>query len=207
MRRVALVILAMSLAIAAMAEIKTRKEGKTLLVEFYYPKDTSLFGTDSLSLDYIMGDISEAFSLAATQKCNGIIFYDKDGGTSSVIVGKGVIHSPEAKLAEIRESIEGMWETQSIPGKVIGHSTVRTSGAKYRQETYLNGKLQSTYESDWSAGWFAPETSTYKSGGDTYVTKTFYVPPKSETKEIREPGTSRIIDGNVIYTRKMYRTP
>ena len=178
MRKVALVILAMSLAIAAMAEIKTRKEGKTLLVEFYYPKDTSLFGTDSLSLDYIMGDIGEAFSLAATQKCNGIIFYDKDGGTSSVIVGKGVIHSPEGKLSEIRESIEGMWETQFIPGKVIGHSTVRTSGAKYRQ-----------------------------SGGDTYVTKTFYVPPRSEMKEIREQGTSTLIPGNVVYARKMYRRP
>lgn len=207
MRRLALVIVAISLAIAAMAEVKTRKEGKTLLVEFYYPKDTSLFGTDSLSLDYIMKDISEAFSEAAAQKCNGIIFYDKDGGTSSVIVGKGVIQSPEGKLSEIRESVEGMWETQFTPGKVIGHSTKRTSGAKYRQETYLNGKLQSTYESDWSAGWFAPETSTYRSGSDTYVTKTFYVAPKSEIKEIREQGTSVLIPGNVVYARKMYRRP
>ena len=196
MRKLIFVILAMSLTITSIADIKTKKNGKTLMVEFYYPNDSSLFGTDSLSLDYIMKDISEAFSEAAAQNCTGVILYDKDGGTAQVIVGKNVIKAPEGKLQDLRQSIE-----------VIGHSTVRTSGAKYRQETYLNGKLQSTYESDWSAGWFAPETSTYKSGGDTYVTKTFYIPPKSETKEIREPGTSRIIDGNVIYTRKMYRTP
>ena len=207
MRKVALVILAMSLAIAAMAEIKTRKEGKTLLVEFYYPKDTALFGTDSLSLDYIMRDIRDAFSEAANLKCTGIILYDKSGEASNIIVGKDIIKIPDAKLAEIRQSIEDMSETQYIQGKVTGQKRVTASGAKYRQETYLNGKLQSTYESDWSAGWFAPETSTFKSGGDTYVTKTFYVPPRSEMKEIREQGTSTLIPGNVVYARKMYRRP
>lgn len=207
MRKLALVILAMSLTIVAMADTKTKKTGKTLLVEFYYPKDTSLFGTDSLSLEYIMRDIGEAFSEAASLKCTGMILYDKDGGTSNVIVGKGVIKSPEGKLSEIRESIENMRETQYIPGKLIGHTTVKRSGAKYRQETYLNGKLQSTYESDWSHGWFAPETSTYKSGRDTYVTKTFYVGPQSETKEVREQGTSVMIPGNAVFARKMYRVP
>ena len=197
----------MSLTITSLADIKTKKNGKTLMVEFYYPNDSSLFGTDSLSLDYIMKDISEAFSEAAAQKCTGVILYDKDGGTAQVIVGKNVIKAPERKLQDLRQSIENMRETQYIPGKVIGQTISKTVGAKYRQETYLNGKLQNTYESDWSSGWFAPETSTFKSGGDTYVTKTYYVPPRKETQDVREPGTSVDIDGNVVYTRKMYRIP
>lgn len=184
------------------ADIKTRKEGKTLLVDFLISKDsTALFQEDSIpQWSYFEKDIQDALNAVAQQKCNAMIVYDKDGQIYKIFKGKD-----QLTMKHIKDICDGMTYTKHIDGDVIGKKTVKRNVAKYRQDTYLNGKLQSRYESDWSSGWFAPTTSTYKNGGDTYETRTYYYPPTTETVEIRGPGEDVKIEGYTVFAEMVYR--
>lgn len=208
MRKLIACIALLSLSIlTATAEIKVKKENKILLIEFYYPKDSvsDLFNENDLGMDYIVKDLREALITADREKCNTAILYDREGGMFKIIKGKEKFHDVEATIESLVGDIEGMSYTEFKEGKIIGERKVRDAGAKYRQDTYLNGKLQSTYEADWSQGWFAPTTSTYKSGADTYETRTYYLPPSTKTVYDREPGTNVTVPGSMVFTKKMYR--
>ena len=201
-RIICLALVLMTVSPVIWADIKTRKEGKVLVVDFYIPRDsTALFESDSLmSWSFIEKDLQEVLDIASQQKCNAILLRDKKDEYFKIVKGKEYL-----TMDYLKGIIDEMSHTTFVPGKVIGHEKVRASGAKYRQETYLNGKLHDTYESDWTSGWFAPKTSTYRSGGDTYVTQTFYVPPADKIIEKREPGKEVKIEGYIVFAEDVYR--
>lgn len=206
MRKLLIITALLSVSFVTKGEIKTRKEGKTLIVEFFYPKSSELFD-EQITIDYISKDISDAFAQAQEQKCNTMLFCDNKNNFFRIFKGKEQIVAKEEATNAIIKAIEEMDEWEDVPGKIIGKKTVKSSGAKYRSETYLNGKLKDTYESDWSAGWFAPETSTYQSGSDIFVTKTFYVPPKTETIYERAPGERQLKESGVkVFAKQVYRS-
>lgn len=203
MKRIFVVILMIVLsAITAKTEIKTKKEGKILLVEFYIPRDsTALFESDStMSWSFVEKDLQDALIHASQGNYRSMIIYDKDGDIFMIFKGK-----EQLTMSHISEKIDQLGYIKHIEGEIIGKKTIKRSVAKYRQDTYLNGKLHDTYESDWSSGWFAPKTSTYKSGGDTYETRTYYLPPSSETVEVRGPGEDVEVKGYTVFAEKVYR--
>ena len=55
--------------------------------------------------------------------------------------------------------------------------------SQYHSDTYKNGKLVSAYSSDWNQGPFPTSSSTYTSGGDTYITKKYYAPAQYDCKK------------------------
>jgi hypothetical protein len=180
------------------ARIETQRNGKYLAVRFY---------ADSLEIvteEYFAEDFWNAIAIAKAQKCNTISFYGNDGFTFCFINGKDEINMADVYLDDILKNIAGMEEQKYIQGEEIGSERVTVSGAKYRQETYLNGKLHDVYESDWDSGPFAKRESTYRSGGDTYVTKTFYVPPKHTNKAKYAAGSYVTIPGIVVFAEKTY---
>ena len=87
--------------------------------------------------------------------------------------------------------------------------SVRTSTiipAQYHSDTYKNGRLESEYSSDWTQGYFAPKTSTYKSGGDTYTTKTYYTPVRYKYEWSRPVKETKIIQkGETIRLKEIYK--
>ncbi|MBQ6286967.1 MAG: hypothetical protein IJK73_04850 [Bacteroidales bacterium] len=188
--------------LVAEAEIRTKKTGKILSVEFYIPKDsTALFENEEpVTWPYIENDIRKVVEEVARQKCKTLIFYDKEGKIFKAFKGKD-----QLTIKFINYSIESLECTKYIQGEVIGKKTVQKNSAKYRMDTYLNGKLYDTYESDWTSGWFAPTTSTYKSEGHTFVTKTYYLAPSSETIEVRAPGKYVKTEGYTIFAESVYR--
>ncbi len=62
--------------------------------------------------------------------------------------------------------------------------------AEYHIDTYYNGKLESTYVSDWDGGYIAPSTSEYKSRGNT-IKKKKYVKPAYIKKYWVKKATER----------------
>lgn len=188
-----------------MADVKVRKDGKILLVEFHMPQSTDLYNEGSLSMDYILSDMKGALETASAQKCNTIVIYDNNGQIMKIIKGKERINDIQGTLGMMKGYIEDMAHTETIPGKIIGVSNRKTGNARYRQETYINGQLQSSYETEWTQGPFETKSSMYKSGNDIITTKTFYLPPSYETIMNREPGTTVEIDGPTEFVKKAYR--
>ena len=173
------------------ASIRTEKTSKNLIVDFYATRNTEI------DFEYIEKDIRQAFSKAIQQKCNSILFRNNKGSFFKIIKGKDEVTKVEYYINEIKNEIDAMSIIDYKEGKLLRTEKTRISGPKYRSETYINGRLDSTYETDWTLGYFTTETSTYKSGNYTYVTKTFYVPEKYDIKEIRETGTKTIIQSGI----------
>lgn len=104
----------------------------------------------------------------------------------------------------VKEQINNMSYTEHIKGDVIKSWKVRKSGPKYVTETYLNGKLQDRFESDWDMGYFQQTSSTYTSGSDTYVTTTYFKPEQYETKQEYGPGKTVIYSGVKAFVSRVY---
>ena len=196
------IVVALALIVAfefcSMARIETQKSGKYLAVKFYAPN------LESVTEELFIKDYWDAIEFAKAKKCHTISFYGNDGFTFCFIKGYEEIEKADRYLAELLEKIPSMATTEFIQGEKIGTERVSVAGAKYRQETYLNGKLHDVYESDWDSGPFAPRTSTYISGGDTYVTKTFYVAPKHADKAKYGEGSYVTTPGITVFAKKTY---
>jgi len=118
------------------------------------------------------------------------------------VIGKENLEDADTQVAKFKSKIEEMKSFDFVEGKEKRIERVNIP-SKYRSETYLNGELIDTYESDWDSGYFKTTTSTYKSGKDTYLTKTFYVPPKTIEKEYAT-GESVEVAGIVNFVNKVY---
>lgn len=81
----------------------------------------------------------------------------------------------------------------------------RTIPAKYHIDTYHNGKLESTYVSDWKGGYLAPSSSEYVSGNTRIVSKTYVTPSKIESHwEKPIIGRNLIRKGETIKLLEIY---
>lgn len=199
--RIALSLLLLSWCFSLSAKVDCQKNGKLLTVRFYAEP------TEEVTMDTVEQDFFEAIEIAQSQKCSNVIFVDLEEMFILYIKGKDEIAQPGKYFDSLRQDIERMEKREFKQGELIGTSKTFENGPKYRSETYKNGKLESVYESDWTHGYFRPETSTYKADGVTWVTKTMYVPPKYRTTYEYAPGTTTIIPGievfaNIAYSRK-----
>ena len=179
-------------------KVKLEKVSKVAIARFY------IDNYDLVSMETVEQDFLNALREARTMKVKSFMIYDNEGRPYLIIKGKEEMLQENKYLNRLMTAIEDMTTRNFERGKVKSSRQVMTSGPKYRSETYLNGRLTDTYETDWDAGYFKPSTSTYRSSGDTYVTKTFYVAPKYRTEYTYEQGTTSIIEGIHFFARKVY---
>lgn len=180
------------------AKVKLEKVSKVAVARFYTDN------YDLVSMKTVEQDFLSALREAQTMKVKTFMVYDNEGRPYLIIKGREEMHQENKHLNRLMAAIEDMTTRKFEKGKVVSSRQVMTSGPKYRSETYLNGKLTDTYETDWDAGYFKPSTSTYKSSSGTYVTKTFYIAPKYRTEYTYEQGTTTIIEGIHNFARKVY---
>lgn len=180
------------------AKVKIEKVSKVAVARFY------IDNYDSVTIQMVEQDFVDALQKAHTMKVNTFMLYSNSGSPFFIIKGKEEMLQVDKHLSELKKKIDDMTTRDFKQGEVKSSRQVLASGAKYRSETYLNGRLTDTYESDWDAGYFKPSTSTYKSSSGTYVTKTFYVAPKYKTEYTYEKGTTTTIEGIYHFARKIY---
>ena len=180
------------------AKIKTEKAAGALIVRMYIDDYANV------TMELLEQDFAEALSVAQKRKCKTLMIYDNSGNPYYIVTGKEKFQQTDKQLEKLREIVDGMTTTEYIKGKVKSSKQVKVCGPKYRSETYLNGRLVDTYETDWSQGPFKATTSTYRTSGDTYLTKTFYVPAKYKTEEEYEPGTSIVKEGILRFAEEVY---
>ena len=180
------------------AKVKIEKVSKVAIARFY------IDNYDQVSMETVEQDFLNALREAQTMKVKAFMIYDNTGSPYLIIMGKEEMLQEDKYLNELTKKIEDMTTRNFERGEVKSSRQVMASGPKYRSETYLNGKLTDTYETDWDAGYFKPSTSTYKSSSGTYVTKTFYVAPKYRTEYTYGEGTATTIEGIHHFARKVY---
>lgn len=202
MKKFIIVIILGLVSISAFANIITKKEGNTLVVEFYKSQ------TDSITLDDVQNDFYNAINIAKKKRVTNIFFRDTNKNFFHMIIGKDEINNIDKCWNDLNDIISNYETNKFIQGEIISKKIVRKqiSGPKYRSVTTINGRNYSTYESDWDGGYFSPENSTYTAGGDVIKTKTMYVPPKyANVEEIeRAPGYTIITPGIVNFVNKIY---
>ncbi|NLX40921.1 MAG: hypothetical protein GXY75_03355 [Bacteroidales bacterium] len=199
MKRIIFVIALVIISFNANAQSKIvyTKDGSTLRVRFQTQ-------TDSITLHTIEKDFIEMFNIANKLNCKAIMLYENNGLPYMTIYGKREIKLVNKWLEILKAQINEMSKTEYIKGDAVKSWKVRKSGPKYVSETYLNGKLQNRFESDWDMGYFKPTTSTYTSGSQTYVTKTFFQPEQYETKYQYGPGKTVINSGVKAIVNRVY---
>ncbi len=172
-----------------------------------YPRDRVVIAefyanpSDSISIDYVLADYRDMFRQAMKAKsCHTIyIFTAKDDFYK-------IIHKDTLDVEKYMASLEQEFEKESwttTVKKVTGTRRERVSGPKYRSVTYHNGRVDSVYESDWSSGSFSSETSTYRTGSDTYRTVTSYVPEQyrevNTYESVKTTYTGIDVYGYILY--------
>jgi len=184
------------LCLSLSADFRANKSGKVLIVELTATPNTEI------TMELIKEDFLKAMSKAVSLKCKALELKDKNGEYYFIVVGKEELLQPDKHFDRLAKQIEAMKTSTFIKGeaKVIKYKT----SAMYVSETYLNGKLKDTYESEWTSGPFTPKTSTYRTGLDTYVTKTYYRPPQTKESIEYGPGTSTTIPGIINFAEKCF---
>lgn len=160
--------------------------------------------TDSLTTDLFELDWKKAIQIASTnKKVKQIQLKDNSGG----IIGwadKKNISSLNNILDKIIQDFPTFDKRQIIYGDSVKTTTIIP--AQYHSDVYKNGRLESEYSSDYTQGFFAPKTSTYKSGSDTYTTRTYYTPVKYIHKWTRPVVENKIIEkGETVRLRQIYK--
>lgn len=146
---------------------------------------------DSLTLDLFRKDWNEAIDIATSnKKVKQIQFKNTRNEIISYIAIDNIANSNDL-FNKLVEDFSNYNETETVYGDSV-LVTHRTK-AQYHSDTYINGKLDSQYTSDWESGYFAPSESTYKSGNNVYRTKKYYTAPKIERKWERKVIEQRIV--------------
>lgn len=180
------------------ATVVTKKSGKSLIVEFH-TKSLS-----EVSIEYIETDFRKAMAEANNQNSSTVLFKDNVGNFYKIVKGKDKISQVDQCCNELKNEIAKMAVHSSVQGEKIKTERVKLRNPQYRSETYINGRLDSTYETDWTTGYFPPETSSYKTGNRTYVIKTYYVPEQYGMKDVFAPSYTITTQGIQIFINKVY---
>lgn len=139
---------------------------------------------DSLpTIDIFKQDWESAITIASTNnKVKQIQF--KNGQNELIVwLNRNQLLSWEKEY----EKIIGTFPSDDITEPIYGDSVLSsyTVPAQYHIDEYINGQLKNTYVSDWNGGRMAPKTSTYTTGRDKYVTKTYVVPAHKINQWVR----------------------
>ena len=127
------------------------------------------YDTDSLTSSLFKDDWNNAIEIALNnKKVKQIQFKNRNGDIIAWSDKKNYL-SLEKELNKI------LYETVFVrTDSIIGRKTVYSDDKpQYKIDTYKNGKLISTYSSDWDGGHVEPKYSTHKIYDDTYETKTY----------------------------------
>ena len=124
---------------------------------------TSLSEKEFITEEDIIKDFKKGFALKVAGCYHKFYILDKN----NFIIMTVNCSSPKGKKDALNK----------LSDLINGRKYVCINKAKYVSETYCNGKLENTFESDWDGDYFEPERSTYKSNGDIWITKTYYKPP------------------------------
>jgi hypothetical protein len=172
-----------ALFICAKVEYDINKYG-VMMVSFV--SDTDSLSTEQFRLDWL-----QAIEIATKEKkVKQVQLKDSKGdiiGWSNI----NNLYSLNKILEKVIYEFKDFDEFENIYGDSV--KTSITTPAQYHSDTYKNGVEESSYSSDWTSGYFAPKTSTYRSGGDTYTTKTYYTPQKIEYRWERQIKGRKIV--------------
>ena len=143
---------------------------------------------DNPTVDLFNRDWNNAINIASSNKSvKQIQFKIADGG-SLVWIDKNNFSNSNKLFEDIVSQFSSFDEIETIYSDNVSEWKMKlTTPPQYHSDTYKNGKLVETYSSDWNQGPFSASSSTYKSGGDTYITKKYYTPAKYDyVKPIKE---------------------
>ena len=166
----------------------------------------SIHETDNMSINHLLDEFDKVIAIANDNKCKSIMIKDKDGNTWDVYVSHTKMWDTTYSK-KLLDTILAMKSTDTIYGKIIGTENVyRYEQAMYISETYVDGKLESTYSSEWTGDPFPSKTSTYTSSGSTWRTKTYYQPARQVyvgQKNIYESVKYVDVDGFTNFVKKV----
>jgi hypothetical protein len=131
------------------------------------------------TIDLFKSDWNNAINIASSNKSvKQIQFKNADGGLLTWIDKNNFINSSKI-FEEIVSQFSSFDEIETTYSDNVSEWKMKLkTPPQYHSDTYKNGKLVDTYSSDWKQGPFPASSSTYKSGGDTYITKTYFTPAK-----------------------------
>ena len=195
MKKILFLMLALFVGATSSASIITEKQGKYLAVSF--------IDDGNVSEETVKQDFYDALAQALAKKCSSVAFRDKNG-IFYYVNGKESLRNADGEFLKFMDEINKMQTESYVPGEVIGTRKVWVSGPKYHLDTYCNGIIESTHESDWEHGPFAKQESTTRIGNDTYKTVIYYTPDRYKTVEIREPSEKIITPGIDVFISKAY---
>lgn len=129
------------------------------------------------TIDLFKDDWSNAVNIAASNNSVKQIQFMDSKDEMIAWINKENLSNSKNVLEDVIIKFDSFNETENVYGDSV--LVKKKTPAQYHSDTYKNGKLESTYSSDWNLGYFPPSTSTYVSGGVTYVTKKYYSPEKT----------------------------
>ena len=172
-----------ALSINAKINYNINKYGVMMI---YFVSDTDSLTTEQFRLDW-----AKAIEIAASEKEVKQVQLKDNKDDIIGWANRNNLSSLNETLEKIISEFSKFDEFENIYGDSI-RKTI-TTPAQYHSDTYKNGVKESSYTSDWNSGYFAPKTSTYKSGYDTYTTKTYYTPRQREYRWERPVKERKII--------------
>lgn len=178
MKRVCLYLVLMlyTMSINARIEYNINKYG-VMMVNF-------VCDDKELTTDLFKSDWDKAIDIAlSNQKVTQVQFKNVKGEILTWIMRNDLSNSSSV-FDKLVSDFSNYDEVEIIYGdSVLERNKIP---AQYHKDTYLNGKLESQFSSDWNQGYFKPTTSTYKSGNNIYRTETYYTPVQYNNRWKRE---------------------
>ncbi len=160
--------------------------------------------SDSLTTEQFRLDWAKAIEIAASEKNVKQVQLKDSKGDVIGWANRNNLYSLNETLKKIISDFSKFDEYEPIYGDSVRETI--TTPAQYHSDVYRNGVKESSYSSDWNSGYFAPKTSTYKSGGVTYKTETYYTPMKIEYRWVRQfKGTKIIRSGESFRLSQIYK--
>jgi len=163
-----------------------------------------VYSGEDLTTDMLVGDYSKAVDFAyQNPKVKQIQFKDNKGDII-IWANKSDFKILNNKFEELIKDFSKFDIIETIYGDSVLKETIIK--AQYHCDTYLNGKLESEYTSDWESGYFRPSTSIYQTSTDIYRKEVYYTPKRKEYKWEVPIKEKRIIrKGEDIKLHEIYK--
>ena len=184
----------------AWGDVTCYKSGRTLFAGF------TCKNGDSITIEQFRNDYDTMVKMATDKKCKTLVVMDAQDQVFTII---NMSVSPQDCFGRLETAIHSYDEIIILsPEEVKVEEIQHHEKAKYKSDTYINGKLDNTYESDWDMGPFEKKQSTLTYvDGDVYTTVSYYVPPRdwTEKKERRIPARTAKVTNMTKATERFYK--
>lgn len=187
-----------ALSVNAEIDYKVNKYG-VMTVNFMCADETP-------TIEQFKSDWDKAIDIAASNPKVKQIQFKNTKNEMFVWIEKANISNSNSVYEKFVSGFAAFDEVKVVYGDSV--LVTKKTPAQYHKDTYINGKLDSQFTSDWEQGYFKPSTSTFKRGNDTYTSKTYYTAPKysnswerpvKERKVVKKGETIKLEE---IYNRK-----